>query len=166
MMKNIFALAAVTVLAATPVAFAGNGNGNNGNGNGNIPTQSVAGISGAFEGSARSISSGGSLAISGGIAYGGSEGTSTVRQENSAGNLSGAHANFTSNIGKSENEREISGTLVTETFTDGFSESTSILKNTGSNTAGVGAGFSTNWGEAEASGNFSGMSARAEGKWN
>ena len=104
---------------------------------------------GAFDGAAHSMSAGGSFAATGGIAAGGVAGGSFVRNEHSAGQLSGAHASFTPGA-----DGVRAGTLVTETFTDGFSEARTITRNHGSGTLGVGAGFSATWGDAEAFGSF------------
>ena len=140
MTKTIAALAASVTLFAAP-AFAGDLSGN-----------LSAGLSGgAFVGAAHSTSAGGSFAASGGVAHNGNGG-SFVRNEQSAGQLSGAFASYEG----ASNGRLSKGTIITETFTDGFSESRTITRDHGTGTTGAGAGFSTNWGSAEAAGGFVG----------
>lgn len=135
-MQKILALAAIAAITAAP-SFADNG-----------------GITGgAFAGIAQSHSSGGSIAASGGIAANGANGGSFVRNEQSAGQLSGAFASYEG----ATNGRLTKGTVVTETFTDGFSESRTITRNNGANTVGIGAGFASNWGSADAAGAFAGL---------
>lgn len=146
-MKSILTTIVAVALAAPAFANPGNGGnpcgGNCGNPGGNIQT------GGTFEGSARSISTGGSFAASGGIAAGGMSGGSFVRNEQQAGQLSGAHASFTPGADGAR-----AGTLVTETLTDGFSQARTITRSNGEGTIGAGAGFSANFGDAEAFGNF------------
>lgn len=132
-MKTILALTAAMALMAAPAMAEG-----------------IAG--GAFGGIAHSQSAGGSFAASGGIAAGGNNGGSYVRNEQSAGQLSGAFASYEG----ATNGRLTKGIVVTETFTDGFSEARTITRNNGSGTLGAGAGFSANWGDAEAAGAFGG----------
>lgn len=158
-MRKILALTTVLALAAAPAVAGGNhGNGGNpcggncGNGNGGNHG-SVEGISGgAFAGAAVSHSSGGSFAASGGLALGGSSGASFVRNEQSAGQLAGAFASYE---GGTEG-RLTSGTLVTETFTDGFSQSRTLTDSNGAGTVGAGAGWAGNQGRADAVGGFGG----------
>ena len=136
MTKTISALFASVALFAAP-AFAGD--------------LSAGLTGGAFVGGAHSASSGGSFAASGGIAHNGNGG-SFVRNEQSAGQLSGAFASYEG----ASNGRLTKGTVVTETFTDGFSESRTITRDHGTGTVGAGAGFSTNFGSAEAWAGFAG----------
>ena len=106
---------------------------------------------GVFGGAAHSTASGGSFAASGGIASNGNGG-SFVRNEQSAGQMAGAFGSYEG----ATNGRLTKGTVVTETFTDGFSQSRTITRDHGTGTIGAGAGFSTNWGSAEAAGGFVG----------
>lgn len=160
-MRKLFTIAAVLALATAPAIAGGNhGNGGNpcggncGNGNGGSPTapEGLSAVGGAFGGVAHSHSSGGSFAASGGIAANGADGRSFVRNEQSAGQLSGAFSSFDGAV----RDNGAEGTLVTETFTDGFSQSRTVTRNAGSGTLGAGAGFATNWGSADAAGAFGG----------
>ena len=157
MTKTFAAFVASVALGLAAPAFANPGNGGNpcgsNCGNGNVPGGSFEAnlTGGAFVGGAHSVSSGGSFAASGGIAHNGNGG-SFVRNEQSAGQLSGAFASYEG----ASNGRLTKGTVITETFTDGFSESRTLTRDHGVGTIGAGAGFSSNWGEAEAGAGFLG----------
>jgi len=146
-MKKTINIAIFAAFLSAPL-YAGPNHGNGGNpcggncGNGG----GTFSEGGTFNGSAVSHSSGGSFAASGGAAFGDANGSSFIRNEQQAGQLSGAHASFEGG--------DLSGTLITETFTSGFSDSSTLTRNIGDRTIGVGVGFSANFGEADAFGGF------------
>lgn len=117
---------------------------------------------GVFGGIVQSHSSGGSFANSSGHASQGRSGGSFIRNEQSAGQLAGAHGQFEG----ASNGRLTKGTIVTETFSDGFSQSRTITRNNGANSAwGSGEGWASNWGDASAAGGFAGLGGSIGSNW-
>ena len=108
---------------------------------------------GVFGGVAQSHSSGGSFASTAGYSTPGTaSGRAFVRNEQSPGQLAGAFGSYEG----ASNGRLTKGTIVTETFTDGFSESRTLTRNNGGGTWGSGDGWATNFGDADAVGGFVG----------
>lgn len=134
-MKRIFAILAATALTAAP-ALADNFSGGIGGG--------------VFGGVVQSHSSGGSFASSSGIANHGNSGGSFVRSENSAGHMAGAFGSYEG----ATNGRITKGTIVGETFSDGFSQARTITRNNGFGTSGGTSGWASDWGQADAAGAF------------
>ena len=145
-MKRIFAILTSTTLTAAP-ALADTFNG---------------GITGGvFGGVVQSHSSGGSFANSSGIANNGNSGGSFARSENSAGHLAGAFGSYEG----ASNGRITKGTIVSETFSDGFSQSRTITRNNGFGTSGGANGWASDWGQADAAGAFAGGGLNAGTDW-
>lgn len=116
---------------------------------------------GVFGGIVQSHSSGGSFANSGGIADHGNSGGSFVRSENSAGHLAGAFGSYEG----ATNGRLTKGTIVAETFSDGFSQSRTIARDSGFGTSGSTNGWASDWGQADAAGAFVGAGLNADVNW-
>lgn len=105
---------------------------------------------GGFNGSVSSISKSGGIAATGGLAAGGANGTSFVRNEQFSANLSGVTGNleFDDSFGQNGPGDGINVDLSVQTLNEGVQESRTVVRDRGTGTAGLGGGLAKSGGIA------------------